>query len=258
MNLHKELLRRYSRALDVILECVDARVPWSSSNTDYIMSITSKPVVVVLTHCDLAEPDVTAQWLGWFNGQGRKALEVNVLSGKGVGGLLRELEPFAPKSRLRPPRLMVVGLPNVGKSSLINRIARSGAARVGAKPGITRGPQWVKAPQGWELLDTPGVLMARDKSMATAVKLACVGILGEGTYHPEEAASWLLSYLALRGCTAAAQRYGVEAPTLEAVASQLGFRLADGDLDLTRAANRVISDFRKGQLGRISLERPEG
>lgn len=256
--MHRELLKRYSRALDVILECVDARVPWSSSNTDYIMSITSKPVVVVFTHCDLAEPAVTAQWINWFQSKGRKALEVNSLSGRGVKTLMRELQPFAHSKGLRPPRLMVVGLPNVGKSSLINRIARSAAARVGAMPGVTRGPQWVKAPDGWELLDTPGVLKVQSKGAETLTKLACVGILAEGSYDPEEAAAWLLSYLARRGIPSAKQRYGVEPCTLEAIARSCGFRLASGDLDLRRAATRVINDFRKGQLGRISLERPEG
>ncbi|HHV79743.1 MAG TPA: hypothetical protein GXX40_09095 [Firmicutes bacterium] len=258
MGFQEELIKKYSRALDVILECVDARVPYSSSNSTYIASLTSKPVVVVLTHADLAHPDTTRRWQTWFKSRGYLAFGVNCLSAPSVRRLMREVKKLVRPNRLRPPRLMVVGMPNVGKSSLLNRIAGTAAARVGARPGITRGPQWIRGSDGWELLDTPGVLGTNVTGEDMRCKLGAVAILPENTYAPEEAGAWLVDYLAKRVPGALRERYGVDVFTLSEIAKSAGFKLSDGEFDIRRAASRVLSDFRKGLLGRVSLEVPEG
>lgn len=250
---------------DLVLELLDARLPASSRDPGLDRLLRGRARLVVLNKADLADPHVTREWLSWLADHGQPAVAFNATSPHGVHRLLTAVRKHAGRPRTgRALRLMVVGIPNVGKSSLLNRLAGRARAATGDFPGITRGKQWITLAPGLELLDLPGVLPPRPPRGEAGYRLAASGALREGVFDAEEVAAWLLAWLAARssGRRGLGQAYGegvlTAASMLEAVGRVRGCLGSGGEVDRLRAAALVLRDFRAGRLGRHSLERPPG
>lgn len=254
-------LKEKLKLCDFVIELVDARIP-TSSRMDPILR-GGKPRILIMTKADMAEPEATRAWLTHFRQEG-PALRLNAQTGEGLGALKKtaaELgedvqRKMAARGRLpRPSRVMVIGAPNVGKSSLINRLAGRKAANVADKAGVTRTPQWIRlADGGIELLDTPGLIPPRLDNQEQALMLALTGGIPTEALDVMEVARAGLDRLRVEH-PHNLQKYG-EGEGLEAVARALGYVLPGGRWDEMRAARRLLSDLRTGNLGPLTLERP--
>jgi ribosome biogenesis GTPase A len=253
------------KLVDLVLELVDARIPASSRNPFLSRLAGTRKKLILLHKADRAEPELTARWLSYFQRQGYQALPFSAVKRCAAQTLLqylRRLESTAPPSRLKKPlRLMVAGIPNVGKSTLINLLVRRAAARTGNQAGITRGRQWIRLLPGIELLDTPGVLPPRLNGQ-TVLPLAAVGALPPGRLDISETALWLLKSYRERGREEGLlARYDIRQWSepeliLEQIGAAQGCLKAAGEIDLERAAALLLRDFQNGTLGRITLEEP--
>ncbi len=261
------------KRVDAVIELIDARVPKSSRNPDLDRLAGGKPRVLVLNKCDLADAAETARWLALYRGRGSAALAADCRSGKNVGavlpavrGLLKDrLAAWAEKGMPgRRIRAMAVGVPNVGKSSLVNRLGRGSAAKVEDRPGVTRAAQWFSAGQGVDLLDTPGVLWPKFGGRAQGERLAATGAVRDEAFDAEELSRSLLAFLRERYPDLLKRRYRLEdadlagadgSGLLERVAERRGMRAAGGAADTERAARMLLEEFRAGKIGRITLER---
>lgn len=259
MAAARRALREHLSLVDVVLEVLDARVPASSRNPDLARLLGNKDRVLVLNKEDLADPDLTAVWLGVLRREGWPVLAVSAATGAGVASITDACAGVAaarPVRRWRKTlRLMVAGMPNVGKSRLINVLVGRRVARTGKEPGVTRGRQWLRLAPGLELLDLPGVLYPGLKNPGVLWRLAAVGIL-ESEENETEVAEKVLAWLTLWYPGQVAARYGGAEGGLEEVARRRGFLLPGGAPDLRRAASHVLKDFREGKLGRCTLDRP--
>ena len=261
--------------VDVVLELLDARIPHSSSNPEIKKLTEGKPLVKILNKASLADRAALDAWRQRFREAGFACLPVDCLTGEGIKSVpevVREvladnIERYADRGMTgRRLRAMIVGIPNVGKSSLINRLAGGRKAKVENRPGVTINKQWVPAFDGLDLLDMPGVLWPKFESRATGLALAVTGAIKDNILDLEEIACRLLETLAERYPQRLKERYRVDdeeltLPTydlLEAIGSHRGFRLSGGVIDTERAAKTVLDEFRRGTLGRISLEWPKG
>lgn len=259
----RELKERLS-VVDFVLELVDARIPQSSRFEETRQLISQKPSVLVLTKTDLAEPAKTRAWLDHFKAQGVQAIALNAQKGQGFEALhaaiARQTEAVHAKMRARgrnprAVRVMVVGLPNVGKSSLINRLAKRRAAAAGDKPGVTRVPSWIRLRKDLELLDTPGIIPPKLEDPIGALRLAMTGSVSSEAYDPMEVARYGIAMLkeVSPGVLAA---FGGPDASLEAFARFRGL-IREGDQpDLERASRTFIHDLRGGALGRVTLDPP--
>ncbi|BDG60596.1 ribosome biogenesis GTPase YlqF [Caldinitratiruptor microaerophilus] len=258
------------RLVDVVVEVRDARAPAASANPDLAQLAGRRPRVVALAHADLADPAATGAWLRHLSAQGLTAVAVDAARGTGVREVLVEVrrlyEPvvasLGARGRLpRPARVMVVGMPNVGKSSLLNRMAGGRRARVGEKPGVTRGLQWVRVGD-LELLDVPGILVPRFVDPRTGYLLVALGIVREEVVDIPRVAAALLPDLQALAPGAVRERFGLEGPPADpeaALAQVARFRglLRPGGLpDADRAAALILRELREGRLGRLTLEQP--
>jgi len=262
------------RLVDLVAEVVDARIPVSSRNPDIDAMVGDRPRMIVLNRADLADQGQTAAWGGWFRERGFTVLETDAKTGKGTGrfaGACREalrdrIAQWRAKGLVgRPVRAMVVGIPNVGKSTFINKVAKRRSAKAADRPGVTRGRQWVSVDAGLELLDTPGILWPKFEDEETGLHLAFTGAVRDEVVDEEEVAAALLALLALRYPESVAQRYGVEcAPgdagwdILERCARRRGMLVSGGEADTGRMARVLLDEFRAGKLGRFTLENPGG
>jgi ribosome biogenesis GTPase A len=254
----KRQLSELVKYLDVILEIRDARLPAASHNSDLETLLQRKPNVVILNKIDLADPKVTKAWVGWFKGNSCPVLEVNGKSGTGVDEIWRLIPKIITTNKVRPIiRVGVVGIPNVGKSSVLNRLTGSGSAKTGNRPGITRGKQWVRR-NGLEILDTPGLLPPKIINQEDGFKLAFIGTIREEIIPTYDLALKLLASYGERLLD-----WEKDGKTPETVEEQLewfakkrGFILKGGTPDLNRAVSSLLKEFRDGRLGRISLEVP--
>ena len=263
------------KLVDVVAELLDARIPASSRNPVLGDIIKRKPRVVLLNKSDLADPAVTARWVRAFREQGVNAIPLDCKSGKGVASLepgLREtlkdqIAGWEAKGMVgRPIRMMVVGIPNVGKSSLINRLVKkAGKAQVQDRPGVTRQNNWFTVSKGLELLDTPGVLWPKFEDPLVGERLAFTGAVKDEILDVEGLAARLLEELMRLYPQAVNTRYKTAFDPaeslpgwqlLEGVGRKRGMLISGGEIDTQRAANTVLDEFRGGQLGRITLERP--
>jgi len=248
------------RLVDVVIELTDARVPRSARNPD-IPEIHRKPWILAVTKCDLADPVRTELWCQFWQRREEKVVLLELINGKGINVLRKEISKYLTKQK-REPRVMVVGIPNIGKSTLINRLTGRSSAKVGAKPGVTRGKQWINA-GGFRLLDTPGLLWPKLEDQEAAVKLAAVAAIKDEIIDVEEVTYWLLRFLQQDYPQLLAKRYNLADPVgeLETVFTTIGHRrgclLAKGEIDRRQTAQLILKDFRQGLIGPITLELPQ-
>ena len=261
------------KLVDCVCELTDARIPRSSRNPALDGVLGNKPRLILLNRADQADPAMTKKWIEAYRAQGVAAIETDCKSGRGVekfAGAVRELL----KDKLaaleakgqggRPLRAMVVGIPNVGKSSFINRVAGRKATAASDRPGVTRGKQWVTVSKGLELLDTPGVLWPKFEDNLIGEHLSFTGAVKDQVVDVEGLACRLLSELAELAPNALAERYklteiaGLQGwELLEQAAKQRGFLVSRGEADTLRMSNVLLDEFRAGKLGRLTLEAPE-
>jgi ribosome biogenesis GTPase A len=256
-------LRERLAIIDFTLELVDARIPASSRFGQTAELIKGKPSIVVLTKADLADPGRTRSWIQALRASGQPAVAVNALKGEGISGLKQEISALsaavqarmaARGRRPRPARVMVVGLPNVGKSSLINRLTRSGKARTGDKPGVTRAAAWIRIGHDLELLDTPGIIPPKLEDPVAAIKLAMTGAVGSEAYDPLEVARFGLQFLA-ELAPSLLEPFGSEAD-LATIARARGWIKAGNVPDLERASRSFLAELRQGAFGPFTLDPP--
>ena len=272
MKKATRMMEESLRLVDAVVELRDARIPESSRNPDIDRIAVGKPRLIILNRADLADPNVTAQWRQALSGEGVMALEMDCKSGKGVNAfpaaartLLRELiERSEAKGKVgRPLRFMVLGIPNVGKSSFINRLAGRKAAQTSDRPGVTRGKQWITLASNIQLLDTPGILWPKFESEQVGLSLAWTGAINDNILDVELVASRLLERLRELYPSAIEERYRFspepEAPgyeLLEQAGRKRGFLVSGGEVNTERMAHVLLDEFRAGKLGRVTLERP--
>lgn len=260
--------------VDIVVELRDARIPKSSRNPEIEKIVGDKPRLVVFNKADIADPAVTKMWQDYYKSHGVRTLALDCRSGKGLKELVpavREtLSDLLAKRRARgmesrPIRMMIVGVPNVGKSSLINRLAGGKKVKVEDRPGVTRGKQWVRLENGIELLDMPGVLWPKFDDKQVGERLAYTGAIKDDVYDLEWVAMRFLALLRERYPQLLEERFKVTAEEsadlepydlLELVGRKRGMMMSGGVVNTERAAITVLDEFRSGKIGRISLERP--
>lgn len=269
------------KLIDVVIELLDARIPISSQNPDLQGLIKGKKKIVVLNKSDLAQENATKQWVTYFEKKGEIAVIVDSNSGKGIKEVIRkiqevmkeELEALAGKGRTgRAIRVMVLGIPNVGKSSFINRLANKTSAKVGNKPGVTTQKQWIRVANQIELLDTPGVLWPKFEREEVGLNLSYTGTIKDEILEKTEIAFYLLKFLLKEEKSSLLARYQLEekeieqmlkhqeeneaiVEIMEQVGRKRGAIVSGGMVDEEKIANLLVEDFRSGKLGRISIEK---
>jgi len=272
----KRQMQEDMRVIDVVVELVDARIPYSSKNPDVDAIASGKARVILLNKADMADPAVTAMWKTYYERKGYVAAAVNSRSGNGLS-VVNDCILTACREKIardrsrgiknRPLRAMIVGIPNVGKSTFINSFAGRAVAKTGNKPGVTKGKQWIRLNKNVELLDTPGILWPKFESAAVGRRIAWIGSVNDQILVTTEIAGQLLEFLTERYPDAVGRYYGIDENTapeecrgaelLSRVAARRGCLRKGGELDTERAAGLVVDDFRSVKLGLISLERPE-
>ncbi len=261
--------------VDIVLEILDARIPRSSSNPEIHKLTEGKPLLKILNKASLADASATALWRERFQKEGDFCLAVDCVSGDGLRTVPEEVRRILSEKVARYTsrgmagrrlRAMIVGIPNVGKSSLINRLAGGNKAKVENRPGVTVNKQWVPAGEGLDLLDMPGVLWPKFESRSTGLALAVTGAIKEHILDLEEIACRLLGDLSARYPNALLERYKVAKEDLalpsydllSAIGRRRGFLVSGGEVDTERAAKMLLDEFRRALLGRITLEWPKG
>ncbi len=273
MTKAQRMIEDSIKQVDAVCEILDARIPNSSRNPDIDRLAAGKPRLIILNRCDLADPGITAQWREFFESQGIRILETDAKSGRGVNGFapaLRELlkdkiADYAAKGQVnRPMRVMILGIPNVGKSTFINKVAKRKAAIAGDKPGVTRGKQWINIDKGLDLLDTPGILWPKFDSQEVGEMLAITNAIKADVLDKETLAANFMLRLREMYPEALTARYKFDEPDpeangfelLEQAAKKRGFLVSRGEYDIERMANTLLGEYHDGKLGRISLEKP--
>ena len=261
------------RQVDAVCELLDARIPYASRNPDLAALCGSKPRLVILNRIDLADPAATKAWAAHFRAQGVAVIQTDCKSRKGISDfipavreLLQEkLQRYAERGMAgKPLKLMVAGIPNVGKSTFINQIAGRKGAKAENRPGVTRGKQWVTVDQGLLLLDTPGILWPKFEDPAVGAHLAYTGAIRDEILDLEILACGLMELLYQHYPAALAARYRIESPEdetgyglLELAGRKRGFLISGGEVDTERMARVLLEEFRNGKLGRMTLEWPK-
>ena len=273
MTKAQRMIEDSIKLVDAVCEILDARIPNSSRNPDIDRLAAGKPRLIILNRVDLADPEITAQWKKHFESLGIRILETDAKTGKGVNGFvpaLRELlsdkiAEYAAKGQAsRPLRVMILGIPNVGKSTFINKVAKRKAAVAGDKPGVTRGKQWISIDRGLDLLDTPGILWPKFDSQEVGEMLAITNAIKADVLDKETLGANFMLRLREMYPDALTQRYkfvpdsdmnGYE--LLEEAAKKRGFLVSRGEYDIERMANTLLGEYHDGKLGRLSLETPD-
>ena len=260
------------KQVDAVCEIVDARIPVSSRNPDIDSICAGKPRILVLNRMDLADPAATQKWAAYFQEKGMAVIATDCKTRKGIADFTpaarkacaQKLERDAARGMSRPIRVMVVGIPNVGKSTLINQISGRKGAKAENRPGVTRGKQWVTVDRSLQLLDTPGILWPKFEDPEVGLKLAYTGAVKEGVIDLEELACALMELLHRYYPDALSERYKVQAEPgtpgyqlLEMAGKNRGFLLSRGAIHTERMAKVLVDEFRSGKLGRFTLEMPE-
>lgn len=275
MTKTKRQIQASLKLVDAVAEILDARIPLSSKNPDLQKLIQNKPKVVLLNKCDMANQTATSRWIDYYASQRITAIAVDCKSGKGlnkfapaVNNVLSERrERLKAKGMVNPMlRIMIVGIPNVGKSSFINRVAKQNRAKVEDRPGVTRGNQWYSIAKNIEMLDTPGVLWPKFDDKIVGERLAFTGAVKDQILDTELLAVRLLDFLRSLKPADFIARFKLEDIDLDAIDSyellnvigkKRGMLISGGEIDTERAAIMLLDEFRSGKLGRITLEMPE-
>lgn len=265
----KRLIIEHLKAVDVAAELLDARIPLASANPMVEELLSGKPRIVILNKADLADPEMTKAWESYYKRKGVAAVSMSCGNGKDKKKFLRLIKKAAGPMlekwkrrglKTRSARIMILGIPNVGKSTLINFISGTAAARTANTPGHTRGKQWVRLSQGLDLLDTPGVLWPKFEDQVAALRLAATGAIAGDVFDADTVVPELMRVLARIAPDALREKYGIEdaAADPQILLAQAGKRrgciLPGGAIDYARAQTMILNDFRSGKLGRITLD----
>ena len=265
----KRLIIEHLKAVDVAAELLDARIPLASANPMVEELLSGKPRIVILNKADLADPGMTKAWESYYKRKGVAAVSMSCGNGKDKKKFLRLIKEAAGPMlekwkrrglKTRSARIMILGIPNVGKSTLINFISGTAVARTANTPGHTRGKQWVRLSQGLDLLDTPGVLWPKFEDQVAALRLAATGAIAGDVFDAETVVPELMRVLARTAPDALHEKYGIEdaAADPQILLAQAGKRrgciLPGGAIDYARAQTMILNDFRSGKLGRITLD----
>lgn len=273
MTKAQRMIEENIKLVDAVCEILDARIPRSSRNPDIDRLTAGKPRLVILNRTDLADPQITARWKKYFESQGLAILETDAKSGRGVNGfapavrrlLSGKLKEYEAKGQVgRPLRVMILGIPNVGKSTFINKVAGRKAAIAGDKPGVTRGKQWINIDAGLDLLDTPGILWPKFDSQEVGEMLAITNAIKADVLDKETLGANFMLRLRDMYPKAIEERYKFQPDAemngfelLEQAARKRGFLVSRGEYDIERMANTLLGEYHDGKLGRISLEAPD-
>ncbi len=267
----KRQMQEDIKLIDVVIELVDARIPYSSKNPDIDALAKGKARVILLNKADLADECATAMFKKYYEARGFYVCTVNSKGGSGVKVVMNTVRA-ACKEKIekdrargiigRPIRAMIVGIPNVGKSTFINSFAGKACAKTGNKPGVTKGKQWIRLSKELELLDTPGILWPKFDDQKVGLHIAMIGSINEDILDQNELAIKLLDYIMTNYPGAVKVRYNVEeegsgTEMLEKIADKRACRKKGGELDLEKMASFIVDDFRGGRIGKVTLERPE-
>ncbi|WP_339145791.1 MULTISPECIES: ribosome biogenesis GTPase YlqF [unclassified Sutcliffiella] len=262
------------KLIDIVYELVDARIPVSSRNPMIDEIISNKPRIILLNKADMADAKVTREWLDYFNlpGSTTKAIAIDSQTGKGIQQiatlskeLLKEKFDKMQSRGIRPRaiRALIVGIPNVGKSTLINRLAKKNIAQTGDRPGVTKAQQWVKVGKELELLDTPGILWPKFEDQEVGYRLATTGAIKDTIINLQDIAVFALRFLTDAYPERLMDRYGLEeipediVELFDAIGSKRGCKMSGGLIDYDKTAELIIREIRSEKLGKLSLERPE-
>ena len=296
MKKTKEQIIEDLKLIDIVIEILDARVPLASQNPDIEDAIKNKKKIIVLNKADLADNNSTNKWIEYYTKKGIKAVAVEANTSKGIKDVIEAIkkeyseikEKYVQKGRIgKAIRVMVVGIPNVGKSTFINGLAKRNTAKVGNKPGVTKQKQWIKVTNDIELMDTPGMLWPKFKDNEQGVHLAFVGTIGESSVDKEEIAYYLLDYLIKNYPKKLENRFNIEVyetsneldvdtlisdeeskkspnkkepketmKVLEEIARRRGALLSGGNINMQKISDIILNEFQSGKLGRITIELP--
>ena len=264
------------KLVDAVAEIIDARIPVSSRNPELHKIIENKPRIILMNKCDMADPSQTARWVSYYQKEGVLAIPVDCKSGRGLNQFIPKVRELL-KDRIiqweqkgmvnRTIRVMIVGIPNVGNSSFINRMAKQNRAKVEDRPGVTRGNQWFTIGKAFDLLDTPGVLWPKFDDPNVGEKLAFTGAVKDQIVDTEQLASRLLEVLRDEYSAMLAARYKLEKydlrplqgyELLELIGRKRGMLASGGEIDTERASIMVLDEFRSAKLGKITLEQVNG
>lgn len=274
MTKTRRMIEADLKLVDLVAEIVDARIPMSSRNPDIEELVGQKPRLIVLNRADQADPQLTRRWRQQFQAQGVAVIETDSKTGGGISlfpaairaALKEQIARWREKGQVgRPVRVMVVGIPNVGKSTFINKVAKRKSAKAQDRPGVTRGKQWVNVDAGLDLLDTPGILWPKFEDQEVGKKLAFTGAIKDDVMDVEALACALMEILAERYPQALTDRYRISLvpdsqgwELLEEAGRKRGFLISGGEVDTERMAKILLDEFRSGKLGRFTLDVPQG
>lgn len=268
MKKTREMIQSNLKLVDIIIEILDARIPNSSKNPIINEITANKKRIILLNKADLADKRETSEWIRLFEKEGYKAIEIDALNGRGIDKLYKILNEFQAerdeeKRNSRPLRIMILGVPNVGKSSLINRLSGRKSTKTGNKPGITKGKQWITLENGMQLLDTPGILWPKFEEPEVGLNLAFAGSIKDEILEIQDIGYELIGFLADNYPEEFMNRYKLsdlsddKLTNMEALALKRGFILPGKRIDYERTARTVIDEFRAGKIGKITLEKAE-
>lgn len=268
----RRLIEENLKMIDVVVEILDARIPFSGRNPSFDDIIKHKPRLLVMNKADLADRERTQQWIEWYKERGMKVIPISCATGMGINKVLSEaralvqdrIERDAEKGRTRTLKLMMVGIPNVGKSSLINRLLGKASTKTGDRPGVTKGKQWLRIKGDAELLDTPGILPQKFEDQELAKRLAYTGAIKDEIMNTELLAYSLCDYLRDNYKEEVTVRYKLKDDIsdlegyeiLGLIGRRRGFVISGGEVDMERAANMVLDELRGCRIGNITLEIP--
>ena len=288
MKKTKEQIIKDLKLIDIIIEIVDARAPKSTQNPDVQEYSKNKPKIVVLNKSDLADENITNAWIKYYTTMGIPCIKVEATTGKGLNEIIKQIKTiyaniaskYIEKGRIgRTVKVMVLGIPNVGKSTFINSLAKRNIAKVGNMPGVTKGKQWIKIDDNIELMDTPGMLWPKLGDEAVANNLAYLNSIGQNAVDNEEIAYKLLQFLIDNYKEKVEDRYGIDIDSIgesvenlnkesdynnsdkilevrDTIAHKKGAILSGGRINEQKVSDMILSDFRTGKIGRISIEKP--
>ena len=272
MTKTRRMIEADVKLVDAVCEILDARIPMASRNPDIDAICGTKPRMIILNRIDMADPAMTKRWAEHFRAKGYSVLQTDCKTKKGISGfvpavrelLAEKLARYAEKGQVgRPLKLMIVGIPNVGKSTFINQVAGRKGAKAENRPGVTRGKQWITVDQGLLLLDTPGILWPKFEDSSVGVRLAFTGAIRDEVIDIEELAMRLMDYLGKNYPKAIEERYKLTVSEeddgyalLEKAGRKRGFLISGGEVDTERMSRILLDEFRGGKLGRFTLEFP--